>query len=89
MSEHARIQTPGVLVGLSVIDNLLIAAAADRRWISSFTLKVSEKDRAKAEDTLAKIGLSERRDALAGELSHGEVNAPRVLPTSTRSPVTR
>jgi urea transport system ATP-binding protein len=67
-----KFQTPGVLVGLSVIDNLLIAAAADRRWLSAFTLKVSEKDRAKAEDTLAKVGLEDRRHALAGELSHGE-----------------
>jgi urea transport system ATP-binding protein len=67
-----KFQTPGVLIGLSVIDNLLIAAAADRRWISAFSLKVSDRDRAKAEDTLASVGLSERRNALAGELSHGE-----------------
>lgn len=67
-----KFQTPGVLIGLSVIDNLLIAAAADRHWLSSFSLKVPDKDRAKAEETLAAVGLEERRDALAGELSHGE-----------------
>lgn len=67
-----KFQTPGVLTDLSVIDNLLIAAAADRRWLSAFRIKVSERDRAKAEDTLARIGLEERRHALAGELSHGE-----------------
>jgi urea transport system ATP-binding protein len=67
-----KFQTPGVLIGLSVIDNLLIAAAADRRWLSAFKLKVSEKDRSKAEETLVSVGLQDRRDALAGELSHGE-----------------
>jgi urea transport system ATP-binding protein len=67
-----KFQTPGVLIGLSVIDNLLIAAAADRRWLSAFSLKVSAKDRSKAEETLASVGLQERRDVLAGELSHGE-----------------
>jgi urea transport system ATP-binding protein len=67
-----KFQTPGVLIGLSVIDNLLIAAAADRRWLRAFTLKVADKDRAVAEETLASVGLQDRRHALAGELSHGE-----------------
>src|SRR3546814_7555986 len=31
-----KFQTPGVLIGLSVIDNLAIAAMADRRWWKSF-----------------------------------------------------
>ena len=67
-----KFQAPGVLIGLSVIDNLLIAAAADRRWIRSFSLKVPARDREVAEETLARIGLEARRHALAGELSHGE-----------------
>jgi urea transport system ATP-binding protein len=67
-----KFQTPGVLIGLSVMDNLLIAAAADRRWLSAFSLKVSQRDRDKAEETLLAVGLQERRHALAGELSHGE-----------------
>jgi urea transport system ATP-binding protein len=67
-----KFQTPGVLIGLSVIDNLLIAAAADRSWIRAFGLKVPDADRAKAEEILALVGLEERRYALAGELSHGE-----------------
>ncbi len=67
-----KFQTPGVLIGLSVIDNLLIAAAEDRRWQSAFRLRLSKADLAKAEETLALVGLQARRDALAGELSHGE-----------------
>jgi urea transport system ATP-binding protein len=67
-----KFQTPGVLVGLSVSDNLLIAAANDRRWWASFKLKATEENRRKAEEALTLVGLEDRRDAMAGELSHGE-----------------
>jgi urea transport system ATP-binding protein len=67
-----KFQTPGVLVGLSVFDNLLIAAANDRRWWASFKLKATEENRRKAEEALTLVGLEDRRDAMAGELSHGE-----------------
>jgi urea transport system ATP-binding protein len=67
-----KFQTPGVLIGLSVIDNLAIAAMRDRRWWKSFTKAGEEEARAKAEEVLEKVGLTERRDALAGNLSHGE-----------------
>jgi urea transport system ATP-binding protein len=67
-----KFQTPGVLTALSVFDNLLIAAAKDRRWLASFKLKSTEENRRKAEEVLAMVGLEDRRDALAGELSHGE-----------------
>jgi urea transport system ATP-binding protein len=66
-----KFQTPGVLIALSVIDNLLIAAG-DRRWWRSFVTKPDAATQARAEETLEAIGLAERRDALAGELSHGE-----------------
>jgi len=66
-----KFQTPGVLVGLSVMDNLLIAAG-DRRWWRSFGLRPDPGARVKAEETLALVGLEARRGALAGELSHGE-----------------
>lgn len=79
-SEHAivgrgicrKFQTPGVLIALSVIDNLTIAATADRRWWTSFGRAGEAAARAKAEEVLERIGLSERRDTLAGNLSHGE-----------------
>lgn len=67
-----KFQTPGVLVALSVIDNLTIAATKDRRWWTKFGRKGEAQARARAEDILALIGLEERRDALAGNLSHGE-----------------
>ena len=67
-----KFQTPGVLISLSVIDNLTIAATADRRWWKSFGKSGIEEARVKAEEVLAKVGLTERRDAIAGNLSHGE-----------------
>jgi urea transport system ATP-binding protein len=67
-----KFQTPGVLIALSVIDNLIVAATQDRRWWSSLTRKGEAEARAKAEDVLEKIGLTGRRDTLAGNLSHGE-----------------
>jgi len=67
-----KFQTPGVLIGLSVMDNLIIAATPDRRWWKGFSLKPPKAAADKAEEILAAIGLTERRDVLAGELSHGE-----------------
>lgn len=67
-----KFQTPGVLVGLSVYDNLLIAATKDRRWWANLRLNAQAEVRAKAEEVMAMVGLTERRDALAGLLSHGE-----------------
>jgi len=66
-----KFQTPGVLVGLSVFDNIAIASG-DRRWWRTFGLKPKAEIQAKVEETLALIGLEDRRDVLAGELSHGE-----------------
>jgi urea transport system ATP-binding protein len=66
-----KFQTPGVLVSLSVFDNIAIASG-DRRWWRAFGLKPNAETRAKVEETLALIGLQDRREVLAGELSHGE-----------------
>ncbi|MDP3175237.1 urea ABC transporter ATP-binding protein UrtD [Phenylobacterium sp.] len=67
-----KFQTPGVLVGLSVFDNLVVAATQDRRWWRSLVLAAPKAARDKAEEVIAMVGLEERRDTLAGELSHGE-----------------
>jgi urea transport system ATP-binding protein len=67
-----KFQTPGVLVALSVIDNLTIAATRDRRWWTKFGRTGEDEARARAEEILKLIGLGERRNALAGNLSHGE-----------------
>jgi len=79
LSEHTivargvcrKFQTPGVLVGLSVFDNMAIASG-DRRWWRAFGLRPSAATLEKIEKTLTLIGLQDRREVLAGELSHGE-----------------
>jgi urea transport system ATP-binding protein len=67
-----KFQTPGVLVGLSVFDNLLIASTKDRRWWKNLRLKPPADVNERAEAVMAMVGLTDRRDALAGALSHGE-----------------
>lgn len=67
-----KFQTPGVLVALSVIDNLTIAATRDRRWWTKFHRKGETEARVRAEEILEIVGLGPRRDELAGNLSHGE-----------------
>jgi len=67
-----KFQTPGVLVGLSVIDNLTIAATRDRRWWTFFGRKGEAEAHARAEEILKMVSLTERRDTIAGNLSHGE-----------------
>jgi urea transport system ATP-binding protein len=67
-----KFQTPGVLVALSVIDNLVIAASPDRRWWTKFSRKGEDEARARAEEVLATVGLGDRCNDLAGNLSHGE-----------------
>jgi urea transport system ATP-binding protein len=67
-----KFQTPGVLPSLTVLDNLLIAARRDRRWWRSLTTTPSPDERARADEVLEKVGLTERRDILAGQLAHGE-----------------
>jgi len=66
-----KFQTPGVLAALSVLDNVAIASG-DRRWWRAFGRKVDARIKLKVDETLELIGLQDRRDALAGELSHGE-----------------
>jgi len=66
-----KFQTPGVLAGLSVLDNMLIAAG-DRRWWRAFGHKPDAATAEKAEELLTLVGLQDRRTAQAGELSHGE-----------------
>lgn len=67
-----KFQTPGVLVALSVIENLTIAATRDRRWWTKFGNRGEDEARARAEEILTMVGLEPRRDEIAGNLSHGE-----------------
>lgn len=67
-----KFQTPGVLPSLTVLDNLLLAARRDRRWWHSFGTSIAAEERMRVDEVLETIGLTDRRDARAGELAHGE-----------------
>ncbi|AHE53146.1 urea ABC transporter ATP-binding protein UrtD [Sphingomonas sanxanigenens] len=67
-----KFQAPGVLPTLSVGDNMALAARRDRRWWKSFGFGIPAAERTSVDAALAMIGLADRRDAPAGELSHGE-----------------
>jgi urea transport system ATP-binding protein len=61
-----------VLPTLTVIENLLVAGRKDRKWWKTFTHKAPAQELSIAEDILAKIGLTDRRDFIAADLAHGE-----------------
>jgi urea transport system ATP-binding protein len=80
LSEHAivgrgicrKFQAPGVLPSLRVAENLAIAARGDRRWWRNLGVAIPSAERERVDEILERIGLSDRREVVAGELAHGE-----------------
>jgi urea transport system ATP-binding protein len=67
-----KFQTPGVLENLTVAENLALSARSSRECWRSFGWTLGGEARVRAEETLELIGLTEKRNQLAGELSHGQ-----------------
>lgn len=67
-----KFQTPGVLENLSVVENLALSARRHRQCWRSFGWSLSNEARSRVEETLELISLQEKRNRLAGELSHGQ-----------------
>ncbi|WP_018869201.1 urea ABC transporter ATP-binding protein UrtD [Thioalkalivibrio sp. ALgr3] len=67
-----KFQKPTVFENHSVHENLELALHADRGLLSSLTWKLNGEQRDQLDETLELIGLTERRDAPAGSLSHGQ-----------------
>jgi urea transport system ATP-binding protein len=67
-----KFQKPTVFENLSVFENLELAMKANRRTIATLVARLSGEMRGRIEASLAAIGLEERRDDLAGTLSHGQ-----------------
>ena len=67
-----KFQAPGVLEGLSVRDNLLLAARRGKGVLSALTRRASAGEQARADELLTLTGLRERGHVLAGQLAHGE-----------------
>ncbi len=84
-----KFQKPTVFLGHRVFENLELALQADKRVRSSVVTSLSGAQRARINEVLELIGLTEQRYRLAGLLSHGQkqwleigmllVQNPRVL----------
>jgi urea transport system ATP-binding protein len=67
-----KFQKPTVFEDQSVFDNLLMALKKDRSPWSVLLYRRSEADTGKVETLAGEIGLAEKLDQKAGELSHGQ-----------------
>src|ERR1700722_1612729 len=67
-----KFQTPGVLENLTVVDNLNLAARSHRECWRSFAAGLTSQVRGRVDIVLERIGLKDKRKALAGQLSHGQ-----------------
>jgi urea transport system ATP-binding protein len=67
-----KFQAPGILEDLTVADNLALAARRHRQCWRSFGTSIGAEARAQVERILGLIGLQEKRDSLAAQLSHGQ-----------------
>jgi urea transport system ATP-binding protein len=67
-----KFQKPTVFENLSVFENLELACKANRNALGCLLARLSGEQRAKIEETLQTIRLGERREDLAGSLSHGQ-----------------
>ncbi|MGH7813689.1 MAG: urea ABC transporter ATP-binding protein UrtD [Candidatus Binataceae bacterium] len=66
-----KFQTPGILSGLTVEENIVVAAKKDRGWLGTFKTSISAAEHARVEEILDLIALSEKRHMLAAHLAHG------------------
>lgn len=67
-----KFQTPSVYVNHTVFENLLLSLPGRRNVFSALWGRESARDLERLEAILQEIGLVEKRDLLAGSLSHGE-----------------
>jgi urea transport system ATP-binding protein len=68
-----KFQIPSVFRDLSVRRNLEVAAIDSRSVFANLGFGIGDKARARVEETLALIGLADRADQDAANLSHGQV----------------
>jgi urea transport system ATP-binding protein len=67
-----KFQRPTVFENHTVFDNLELACKGRRRVAQALLGRASRENLERIDETLATIALRERRDALAGDLSHGQ-----------------
>lgn len=67
-----KFQAPGVLAGLTVAENIGLAACRTRSWWQALRARAPTDRPEVVDKVLAMIGLELQRDVPAGALSHGE-----------------
>ena len=67
-----KFQKPTVYENHTVFENLELAMHADRGILTSITWRLSGEQQDRIDEVLELIGLTDRRDMLAGLLSHGQ-----------------
>ncbi|WP_193179606.1 urea ABC transporter ATP-binding protein UrtD [Nisaea sediminum] len=67
-----KFQRPSVFENHTVFDNLELAIKSDRRPFACLFDRLDGERRDKIDATLERIGLTEQRSRLAGQLSHGQ-----------------
>jgi urea transport system ATP-binding protein len=67
-----KFQRPTVFQGHTVFENLELALAGNRSVWHALFGRLKQEERATIDETLETIGLTEVRERLAGELSHGQ-----------------
>lgn len=80
MSEHQivelgigrKFQVPSVFMGITIYENMELAAARKRSLYSTLFTKLSKEQMERIQDVLQKIGLYEKRYRTPAALSHGE-----------------
>lgn len=67
-----KFQAPGVLEGLSVRENLLVAARRRKGVFATLTARPTQAEQERADELLRLTGLQERAEVNAASLAHGE-----------------
>lgn len=67
-----KFQAPGVLEGLTVIDNLAVAARKNRKLWGNLRANLTAEESERLHEVLDLIGLHSQRTSMASELAHGE-----------------
>ena len=67
-----KFQAPGVLEGLSVLDNLAVAARKNRNLWGNLRSGLGPLEQERVDEVLDLIGLQSQRTSMASALAHGE-----------------
>ncbi|MGE4409444.1 MAG: urea ABC transporter ATP-binding protein UrtD [Sphingobium sp.] len=67
-----KFQAPGILSGLTVEDNVALAARRDRRWWRNLGFGIPAAERETVDRILEMVGLADCRHREAGPLAHGQ-----------------